>query len=597
MTDNAEPVIELAGVGKMYKVYASKGDAFLDALGASRLRFWRSPRPREFWALRDVDLVVRPAQRIGVIGRNGAGKTTLLRLVIGALAPTEGTLRVRGQIHALLDTGGGFTREVSGRENVRAALTLLGMPPGSMSEAEADIEEFTELGSFFEQPIKTYSSGMLARLAFATATAVRPSILVIDEILGAGDAYFINKSTERMQRLVGGGTSVVLVSHALDHVNRFCEEAIWLERGRVVRRGPSMEVVKEYQQYIRRLEDRRLQAKNRKVRAPEYGEVSYEVYSDTLLLRLDATGADGRCEVTEATLMRGSEPEELLRIGDAQDAATSHGSFVVLQEGNWSAPESHGNERFRALAPIHGAPASGMLAFNLYLLRPEEDYVLRVRYRCRDLDRLDAEIVLNGRSLDRRQLQVSDDGAWRTAEFAITRPSVAPTPERPAERAAALRRWPGTGGLRIERVLLMDGGGKESAVFPTGSRLRLLMTVEAERSDRFPVIPVAVLYRRDGVLVARSVGPRQEVGLAAGGRIECTLDWGPVQLGNGYYVFTVAVYSSLDVTGLEPAVFYDMLDRSYEFQVVGTPPLLDGVVRHTAEWSVVSPRETSNLLG
>jgi lipopolysaccharide transport system ATP-binding protein len=374
---------------------------------------------------------------------------------------------------------------------------------------------------------------MLARLAFASATAIRPDILVIDEVLGAGDAYFINKSTERMERLVGGGASVVLVSHALDHVMRFCSETIWLDRGRIVRRGRSLEVVKEYQQYIQNLEDRRLQAKNRKVRTGTYEEPSWDVYSDTIVFSLVATGR-GSCDVSGVELVRSGEAEERLLIGDAQDADLSHSSFVILESSQWSDPGNDAGTGFRTIEPeARMDRATGGVAFNLYLFRPGEPYTVRIRYRPRGLESLEASLWLNGRALVRDELPVAEP-EWQIGEVALSvAPADSPAPEVVADTQTHQRRWPGIGGLRIDEVLLLDDDERERAAFTVGELLHVRVQVKAEREGTFPVIPVAVLYRTDGILVTRLVGPTTALRLRSGQIVNWTLDWGGLDLGNG----------------------------------------------------------------
>ncbi len=251
-----------------------------------------------------------------MIGRNGAGKTTLLKLVTGGLVPTEGSIHVDGSVQALLDAGGGLHPEFTGIENIRAALTYQGLSSGELRGAERDIDDFTELGEFLHQPFKTYSLGMQARLAFAIATTVEPDILIVDEVLGAGDAYFLGKSVERMRDLVAGGATALIVSHALDQIARFCDEAVWLERGRVVGRGPTTEVLKEYDKYIRVLDDRRLRAWNEKNRGRPADGFERESYADQILVRFSAEdGAEVELDVAEVRLYVNDELEDSVEVG------------------------------------------------------------------------------------------------------------------------------------------------------------------------------------------------------------------------------------------------------------------------------------------
>jgi len=579
-------VITLERAAKKYKMFATRREAFVDALGLSRV-FRSNGSTKEFWALRDVDLTLRAGERLGVIGRNGAGKTTLLRLVIGAIQPTEGRVIISGRVHALLDAGAGFHPELTGRENTRNSLTLLGLNLHEVAEAEEDVADFTELGEFLDQPIKTYSAGMLARLAFATATAVNPTALVIDEILGAGDAYFINKSTERMQRLVQGGAAVILVSHSLDHITRFCDEALWLERGRIRRRGPALEVVKAYQEFIHVLEDRRLRARNRKVQAG-YSEQLRDIYADTLLVRFDLVDGASSCEVSNVTLRRDGVTEDDLHIGDAQDADPTHSSFVVLDGCSWSEPTRADGRPFRSIVPAAGV-AGGAVAFALFQFDRDAEYSLDVTVRTRRGSKIAARAWLNGNEIASHVLS-SEADEWKTETVALradSRPPISPNASATDSRRRIrdIRRWPGEGTIRIQSVRLLGQDGKEQAVFRVGSLLTIDVTFVTERDGTFPVIPALVLYRQDGVRISSVIGERMDLQLERAHPVTLQLGWGPLRLGNGYFGFSVALHREMDITASKPSPYYDLLDlRSNEFQVVGTPLLRDGIVLHDAVW-------------
>ena len=254
--------ISLDGVSKVYKLYPSPVALALDTLGLYRLRPGGAPAFPEHPALRGISLEIGRGERVGVIGRNGAGKTTLLRLISGIAAPSAGRVRVAGRVQALMDTGLGFHPEFTGMEGIRASLLFNGLDEAQTADAVADVVEFAELGEFLQQPLKTYSLGMRARLGFAAATAVRPDVLIIDEALGAGDAYFQSKCAARMRGLTAGGTTLLLVSHSTEQIVQFCDRAIWLDRGEIVASGESIEVVKAYDAFVRELDDRRLRGEN-----------------------------------------------------------------------------------------------------------------------------------------------------------------------------------------------------------------------------------------------------------------------------------------------------------------------------------------------
>lgn len=260
MTTLEEFAIKFDAVSKIYKLYGSQGDQLVDVLGLQRFGFRTRQQPKIFPALSDISLAVPRGHRIGIIGRNGAGKTTLLKLVCGNFSPTYGSVSVNGQVQALMAAGLGFHPEHTGRENVEASLQYNGLRKDEYLEAVEGIVDFCELGDFFDQPIKTYSLGMLARLMFAAATAIRPEILIVDEVLGAGDAYFVAKSKARVEALVRSGCTMLLVSHSMSQVLELCSEVIWLHEGKIRMQGDAFAVVKAYEEFVHGGGDQRVMA-------------------------------------------------------------------------------------------------------------------------------------------------------------------------------------------------------------------------------------------------------------------------------------------------------------------------------------------------
>lgn len=216
----------------------------IDALDPRR---WRRGGD-DFHALTDVSLRIGSGERVGLIGRNGAGKSTLLRVIAGVIAPQDGRVALAPglTLSPLIELGIGFHPELSGRENCYLGGTLIGHSSREMDTRIDEIIAFAELEEFIDQPVKTYSSGMFARLAFALATSIRPDVLLIDEVLSVGDQFFAKKSIARMQKLMAQGSTVVLVSHSLDLLVAQCSRLIWLEHGRVLRDGPGAEVAAAY---------------------------------------------------------------------------------------------------------------------------------------------------------------------------------------------------------------------------------------------------------------------------------------------------------------------------------------------------------------
>lgn len=199
--------------------------------------------------LDDITFTVEKGEVIGIIGRNGAGKSTLLKIISGVLQPTSGQVETFGNIVPMLELGAGFDAELSGKENIYLNGAILGYSEQFLNEKFDEIVEFSELGNFIEMPIRNYSSGMMARLAFSIATVVNPEILIVDEILSVGDVGFQNKSRARMMELMGGGTTVLFVSHSLNQIREMCNRVVWLENHKIYLMGETQSVCDAYQKF------------------------------------------------------------------------------------------------------------------------------------------------------------------------------------------------------------------------------------------------------------------------------------------------------------------------------------------------------------
>lgn len=242
MTDRGV-AIRLEGVSKSFPLYTGGWQKMRGYLGMG------TGGVQHKLALDGIDLVIRHGERVGVVGHNGSGKTTLLRAIIGLTSVSVGRVEIDGLVQALMQTGYGFNDELTGLENIRNALIFNGLTPSQMAEAEADVVDFVELGVFLEHPVKTYSLGMRARLEFAVATAIRPDVLAIDEVLGAGDGYFVRKCALRMQKLIHS-TTLLLVSHSLDQIREYCDRVVWMDGGRMRDDGPCESVLAAYREYM-----------------------------------------------------------------------------------------------------------------------------------------------------------------------------------------------------------------------------------------------------------------------------------------------------------------------------------------------------------
>jgi homopolymeric O-antigen transport system ATP-binding protein len=243
--ESSEREIEFWKVSKRFQLQEGRTlREFMPAL--FRGHAWSEP----FYALRDVTFTMDRGETVGIIGRNGSGKSTVLKLIAGVTAPTTGEVRVAGRVCPLIELGAGFHPDLTGRENVHLNASLLGMSGKEIEERFDDIVDWAELREFIDTPVKRYSSGMYVRLGFAVAVHSDPEVLLVDEVLSVGDAFFQEKCLERMHDFQRRGTTIVVVSHILDLITTFCERAIWMEHGRVVAEGPALAVVEQYRKSV-----------------------------------------------------------------------------------------------------------------------------------------------------------------------------------------------------------------------------------------------------------------------------------------------------------------------------------------------------------
>lgn len=241
-------------VGKAYKRYAGKWARMLE---------WVTGKPRhdKTWVLRDIHFTVNPGEAVGIVGVNGAGKSTLLKIITGTTQPSNGSVHIEGRVAALLELGMGFHPDFTGRQNVFMAGQLLGLQGDEIAACLPAIEAFAEIGDYIDRPVRTYSSGMQMRLAFSVATAVRPAVLIVDEALSVGDAYFQHKSFNKIREFREQGTTLLIVSHDRSAIQSLCDRAILLERGFVIKDGPPEEVMDFYNALIAERENSTIEVK------------------------------------------------------------------------------------------------------------------------------------------------------------------------------------------------------------------------------------------------------------------------------------------------------------------------------------------------
>jgi lipopolysaccharide transport system ATP-binding protein len=299
-------------LGKAYRIYTKPVDSLKEL-------FSRKTYHETFWALQDVDLEVPSGGALGVIGENGAGKTTLLQLLAGTMKPTCGTLQRSGRVSAILELGSGFHDELSGLDNIRIGCSVLGLPPAETERRVPEIIAFSELESVIHRPVKTYSSGMYVRLAFAVATSVDPDILVIDEALSVGDLHFQKKCVDRMTAFREQSKALIFCSHSLYLIRHVCEQCLWLRNGRPAMLGPTPEVTEHYQDHIRARD----------------GETPPE---STVL-----SATDTKRDVEEDTPTGDSRIHDVALIGECPNGPVRTGGTLMLRVVVTLEPDARGN--------------------------------------------------------------------------------------------------------------------------------------------------------------------------------------------------------------------------------------------------------------
>ncbi len=350
----SEAVIQATNLRKVYRLYASPGKRFLDMFGLLRKA---QGAYTEHAALDGISLEIRRGEKVAFIGRNGAGKSTLLKLLTGVIEPTSGHLAVRGKAHALLQIGTGFHPDFTGRENVYAYLAQLGVTGKEADQRYAEIVDFAELEEYIGQPVKTYSSGMAVRLMFATSTAITPDLLVLDEVLGVGDAYFANKSYSRIRELCDRDhTTVLLVSHDVYSSAKLCERIIWIDQGRVVMDGPGPDVVKAYEDSIRVQEENRLRAKKQQRLTAALASQTSEA---TTAIVVELQAAENRPQPSPVWFSRISliaDGQHIATLPLGADAFEAEGASHLQADGSsWGAVEQIDGRQVRSLMN-HGSP-------------------------------------------------------------------------------------------------------------------------------------------------------------------------------------------------------------------------------------------------
>jgi lipopolysaccharide transport system ATP-binding protein len=637
MSDTAIRIIDLE---KVYRRYSSNGWRAASLFGIHV----PASKYDQFWALDKVSLTVGRGERVALVGRNGAGKSTLLRHISGELTPTAGSVEVNGEVKALFGLGDGFHPEFSGLDNIKTALALHGFRWKDIPAAVDEIIEFTELEDFIHRPLKEYSAGMYARLAFATATAAKPDILIIDEILGAGDAYFLGKCLQRIRDITSGGTTVLFVSHDMSSALMLCQRGIWIHQGKVREDGEMTKVARSYQAHIREEQELSLRARSMRLSKKALTRIG-----ETLLLRLIADGEKAP-----------SRPFFVARLAFGQDDLV----FGETQLGN---QDSDGE--IVPLIDIKTANWGKSTHHNGVLCRPFGDFggsFVHAPFSIRQSSGLDTgawiELDISPSSSDAVMVQAYDetlhsyrtigtvpastDATWRTLRFALdlepasvftdeiddvattdataepscinhcsaetseseeasrteaetnsaqpTMTAALPESEAPPKKQrnpSSLRSLNGRPTARITNFTFIDAREVPRYTLVSGEPMAAVIDFEAHN---LPVEPVAVvaIYRPDGTVISQMISSPAPGGKEAlSGLFQIVLRLEELLIGPGDFIVSVALFRELDPSRAPEDCAYDLQDRSYALKILELDhqPYPSGLVRQNPSWELRRP--------
>ena len=482
------PIIRVSDLRKVYRLYSKPQYRLLDMVGLLSSRRY-TERP----ALDGITLEIERGEKVAIIGRNGAGKSTLLKLITRAIQPTSGTIEVQGQTHALLQIGTGFHPDFTGRENVFAYLAQLGVSGQDARRSCAEIVEFAELEDYIDQPLKTYSTGMAVRLMFSTATAISPDVLVLDEILGVGDAYFAHKSYERIRVLAEHrGTTLMLVTHDLYSAVQICERVVWLDHGRVVMDGDGRSVVKAYEDSIRAQEERRLR-RRRLERLQAAGGSKLQ----SIIVEVQAPMNVPLAEPVYFSKVELKAGSELLgRLDFSSPDESIPRAALVAEESVWGDLQTWEGRRARPMLN-YGAPYHKVgVEFRIPAQSLGKAWTVEVDGWCSAGATLVARAYLTDKHAELGSL-VFPAGVWHTARSGsaslIVNGSAAPLAEINPTGVH------GTGRMTLEQVAVRDASGVEHYQLTHGEEANVDLYFAIPDSSFNQRVQVLVAFQRDGV--------------------------------------------------------------------------------------------------
>jgi lipopolysaccharide transport system ATP-binding protein len=568
--------IRARGLTKVYRLYRRPAYRLLDLFGLcpAQDRYYV-----EHAAVDHLDLTISPGEKVAIIGRNGAGKSTLLKLISGVLRPTSGSIEVRGSLKALLEIGTGFHPEFTGRDNVLASLAYQGLVGAEASRKLEEIVDFAELGEYIDQPMKTYSSGMMVRLMFSAASCVEPDVLVADEVLNVGDAYFSQKSFARLKELSDRREATfVLVTHDFYSALNVCDRFVWVEKGRVGADGPGKAVVSAYEFSIKEQEEiRQRAAKIRGVAgSPRPAPVA------AITLRFSALGAH---TIDSPFILAGLEAVW----SDGTSRALPMETAGIADAVRWLPGSSVARSRVEERPCLRWAEYGDLFHTMEFVLQTDAQgqgpRLLSVEYQYAGTVAVAVNVSHDGRRFENVAALPPSGVGWKKEEIIVD----AGASTADGQPSAHSRHRYGTADITIERVRLLGASGEETAQFENGRSVEIEIEYRVRNLEVARHNVVAIAFHKDGAIPATRFVHSDWVFQGQYGTVRLFIP--KLRLAQGRYTLSIAIFRPELAKRLAVEFFatseniIDFLVRSLEFEVIHEVPLESGVVYlEDCEW-------------
>ncbi len=563
--------IEVRNVSKMYKKYKNSTSKILDLLGFSFRKNYE-----EFWPLKDINLTIKKGEKVGVIGRNGAGKTTLLSMISDNVKPTKGTIKVDGKVNALFVLGTGFHPEFSGRENIKSSLAFQGITGEEALILEKEIIEFSELEDFIEQPLKTYSAGMYTRLAFTVATAIKPEVLIIDEILGAGDAYFNSKALERMNSLTNSGATVLFVSHDLSSVQKICDRCIWIDKGKIREDGKTLDVIKSYSADVRKREELRLLSQNSGVKINNQDSSNNQLLFRFITSQNSAPQDKAFC-VHKIKLFVKNKLLTEINIGDSMDNSLEQDGYIITDKKiNWSNSFKKEEKWCREFKNIGGEYIHAIGIFQLPLVIDLKDVSFDIEYFDEFDDEIYFEIYDSKKNIYKNLKTISSSlsKSWQiTNEIKIfenldkKEESIIEDKNIEEVEEQATTDIYGTGELIITKFSFLDENLEERFIFTIDEPIIFRVNYKCFEEVYKPIFVLAI-YKPDGTTITQLIDKQRGFTIdkiSNNSFVDFKIE--NLKIGKGEYLVSVAIFHDIDLTNPIEQKTYCLHDRKYKFKI------------------------------